>query len=453
MTTRRRTLAQMAALAMAPLAMAPLALRAQDAPGVIVIGAGMAGLAAARALTAQGRAVTILEARARVGGRVWTSDLWPGQPVDMGASWIHGNTGNPITALADAVGAARVTTSTDAAILYGPNGAVLDIDADMVRAEALIEAALGAAHDRESDQSVQAAIEGSAGWRQASGALRRVTRYLVNAFIEHEYAGSWADLSAWDFDEGEGFDGPDQVFPGGYGRLPQALARGLQIRLGAVVRQIEPGPSGVRVHLADGTALDAAHAVVSLPLGVLQSGAVRFGAPLAPARVAAIAGLGMGLLNKCWLRFDAAFWPADVDWIGWMGPQDGGWGEWVSMTRAAGQPLLLGFNAADQARGIEGLSDAATVDSATAALRAMFGSAIPAPRAAQVTRWAQDPYARGSYSYAAVGMPAGARAALAGTDWDGALVFAGEATSTDNPATVHGAWQSGLAAAQVVLER
>jgi len=434
----------------AALAAMPLALQAQSGAGVVVIGAGMAGLAAARALAAAGWPVTVVEARNRVGGRVWTSGRWPGQPVDMGASWIHGISGNPVTALADAAGAARITTSTDLAVLYGPDGSVLDIANDLTQAETLIEAALAAADQHARDQSLQDAIENSAGWRQAGSGLRRVVRYLVNSSVEQEYSGSWSDLSAWEFDEGQGYGGPDQLFPGGYGQIPERLARGLDIRLGAEVRQIAPGPAGVRVTLADGTVLEAAHAVVTLPLSVLQAGDVGFGAPLAPARAAAITQLGMGLLNKCWLQFDSAFWPADVDWIGWMGPQDGVWAAWISMTRVTGQPLLLGFNAGDQARAIEGLGDAATIDSASQALRAMFGSRTPAPRAGQVTRWAQDPFARGAYSFAAVGMQPGARAALAGADWDGALVFAGEATSTDNPATVHGAWTSGLAAAQVL---
>ena len=78
---------------------------------MIVIGAGMAGLGAARTLSESGAQVTVFEARDRIGGRVWTSRLWPGLPLDLGASWIHGARGNPLTALADSAGARRAASS------------------------------------------------------------------------------------------------------------------------------------------------------------------------------------------------------------------------------------------------------------------------------------------------------------------------------------------------------
>ncbi|MEY4984936.1 MAG: hypothetical protein RIR62_3202, partial [Pseudomonadota bacterium] len=108
--TRRSVLAS--ALS-APLA-APLVARAADAP-VVVVGAGIAGLTVASELAAGGRAVVVLEARDRIGGRIFTSRAWPDLPVDMGASWIHGVTGNPVTALARAAGARMAGTSYDSA--------------------------------------------------------------------------------------------------------------------------------------------------------------------------------------------------------------------------------------------------------------------------------------------------------------------------------------------------
>jgi monoamine oxidase len=158
----------------------------------------------------------------------------------------------------------------------------------------------------------------------------------------------------------------------------------------------------------------------------------------------------MGLLNKCWLRFDRIAWPDDVDWIAWLGPRDGHWAEWVSAAPSLGVPVLLGFHAGSQALEVEGLSDAATSDAAHQALRAMFGSSFPAPMTLQITRWSRDPFALGSYTFNAVGTRARTRKALRGGDWDGRLVFAGEAASPDHPGTVHGALMSGLHAATLV---
>ena len=160
----------------------------------------------------------------------------------------------------------------------------------------------------------------------------------------------------------------------------------------------------------------------------------------------------MGLLNKCWLRFEDIQWPDDVDWIGWLGPQPGFWGEWVSLARKMRAPVLVGFNAADPAMALEKLSDRDTIAAAQEALRAMFGTGFPAPISGQVTRWGQDQFALGSYSFNPVGTTPETRDALAGSDWDGQLWFAGEATSSDYFGTTHGAVLSGRDAALGVME-
>ncbi|MEZ4719653.1 MAG: FAD-dependent oxidoreductase, partial [Caldilineaceae bacterium] len=131
---------------------------------VLIIGAGMAGLAAARTLHDAGLSVTVLEARDRIGGRVWTSQRWSDAPVDMGASWIHGVRGNPLTALADAGNVRRLPTDYDNAVLYDTDGAEMSdalwerIDA---QAEDALDAAAAYAEARDVDLSLQAALTGA----------------------------------------------------------------------------------------------------------------------------------------------------------------------------------------------------------------------------------------------------------------------------------------------------
>ena len=418
---------------------------------VLVIGAGIAGLAAARDLAAAGAVVTVLEARDRIGGRVHTSRLWPDLPVDLGASWIHGVRGNPLTDLAEAAGAARIATSYDRAIAFEANGREIDLADAAEAAEGMIEAAQAAAEARDADLPLCEAIQGTRRWRQADAAQRRRLRHVLHGMVEAEYGSAWTEASAWYFDAIEEYGGRDALLPDGFGSLAVHLARGLGIRLGAVVAGIAPAAAGVRLTLADGSALDADHAVVTVPLGVLQAGGIRFAAPLAPRRQRAIATLGMGRLDKLWLRFDAACWPDDVDWIEWLGPEDGAWSQWVSLARTTGAPALLGFLAADHARAAEAMPEAALVAEAHAALRAIFGQGFPAPVGAQRTVWGRDPFARGAYSFNAVGATPALRDALAGADWDGALVFAGEAASRDHFGTAHGALLSGRAAARAIL--
>ncbi len=441
-----------AAMTLLPAALLASRVLGQAQRRIVVIGAGLAGLAAARDLQVAGHEVTVIEARDRVGGRIWTSRLWPDLPMDLGASWIHGIRGNPIAALADEAGASRIATSYDSSLALGPDGQHIDLTRDMDSTEALVATARDAAEDLDTDISLAEAVQSSSAWARSGPEIRSLVRHHINADFEQEYSGDWALLSSWHVDAGKEFDGPDVLFPGGYDQIATYLAQGLSIRLNQTVSGLMPRSGGIDVTLADGTRLAADQAVVTLPLGVLKSGSIAFVEPLAGARQQAIDNLGMGLLNKCCLRFDSVAWGTDVDWIEWLGPQDGHWSQWVSLARATGAPVLLAFHAASQARDLEALDDTATRAAAHAALKSMFGTAFPAPVAAQVTRWSQDPFARGAYSFHATGTSPATRGALAGSDWDGRLIFAGETTAPDYPGTAHGAYLSGQRAARTAME-
>jgi monoamine oxidase len=417
---------------------------------VIVLGAGVAGLGAAARLVKGGAEVTVIEARDRIGGRTYTSHLWPDLPVDMGASWIHGTKGNPVTKLARKVGLRITPTTYDRAVTFDQNGRPVDFKGAAKRALKLVERARLAVDDLDADVTLEAAVMAFPGWQVLTPATRAVYRLAINTRIEHEYSGDWSRLSAWHFDDGDDFPGDESVVTPGYGPIVGYLARGIDIRLGEPVTSISPSGRGVTVttrigqHRADCV-------VVTLPLGVLQSGRVVFAEPLERKRQRAIDGLGMGLLNKCVLRFDRVFWPAGADWIDYLSPAQTLWADWTSYLHATGKPLLAGFNAARSAEEVETLDDVATTESAMEALRAMFGSAVPAPVGGQISRWRQDPFALGAYSFQAVGTSGKDRKALSGADWEGRLHFAGEATSRDHPSTVHGALMTGREAAQAIL--
>ena len=410
----------------------------------------MAGLGAARLLQDAGITVTVIEARDRIGGRTHTSHLWPDLPVDMGASWIHGTKGNPLTRLAKQLGLKVTPTTYDRSVTRDDQGRAVDFDKPAHRALALVEKARRRVDSFGADVSLQTAIEALPDWQALPDLDRRIARLAINTRIEHEYSGDWAAMSAWHFDDGKDLDGHDAVVTPGYGPMVQHLAAGLALRLGEPVLKIAPRKVGIEVTTTQGNHR-AGHAIVTLPLGVLQSGHVAFGEPLNPARQRAIDGLGIGLLNKCVLRFDRVFWPPEVDWIDFLGPTETLWSDWTSYLRATGYPLLVGFNAARMADAVEARDDRTTTTLAMEALRAMFGSSVPDPLGSQISRWHQDPFARGSYSFMSVGTSTKDRKALFGTDWEGRLSFAGEATSHDYPATVHGAFLTGRAAGAQLL--
>ena len=420
---------------------------------VIVVGAGVSGLGAARFLADRGHDVVVVEARDRIGGRVWTSRQWPGAPVDLGASWIHGVDGNPVTELAEKAGAPTVVTEWDSSTDFGTDGA--EIRGTRARAvqhwEDAVTAAIAAFQQTDRiDESVRRVVEDAVGWSTLSADDRALVAYVVNDNYEQEYAGSAADLSGWWFDDDAVLRGKDVLFPHGYGAVVDWLAKGLVVRLGEVVEQIDWDASGVTVG-TDRRAYQADHVVVTLPLGVLQSGAVRFGAPLPAKKLAAIDRLGMGVYNKCFLQFPEVFWP-DTDWMTYIPDvaHAGQWVEWLNVARPTGEPVLLGFNAADFGREIEGWTDGEIVDSALATLRMIFAADVPAPLGYQITRWASDPFARGSYSFNPLGSTPVMRDHLAASV-DGRVHFAGEATHRRSFATVHGAYLSGVRAAKEII--
>jgi monoamine oxidase len=410
----------------------------------------MAGLGAARVLQDAGARVTVIEARDRIGGRTHTSHLWPDLPVDMGASWIHGTKGNPMTALAHDCGLTLTATDYKRSVSHDEAGQQVCFKKPAKRALALVEKAREKVDDLPEDVSLQTAIERSEAWQRLSPRDRRIARLAITTRIEHEYSGDWSRLSAWYFDQAVDFPGDEAVVTPGFGPILMQLAHGLDVKLAEPVTTIAPRTKGVEVTTMLGTHR-ADHAIITFPLGMLQSGRIRFAEPLCAKRQRAINGLGMGLLNKCVMRFDRAFWPADVDWIDFLGPTETLWASWTNYLPATGQPFLVGFNAARIAEEVEGWTDRDTTASALAALRAMFGNAVPDPLGSQISRWRQDPFALGAYSFNAVGTSRKDRKALFGADWDDRLVFAGEATSADKPATVHGALMTGRAAALSLL--
>lgn len=433
-----------------------LASKLQAAPAVttpkriLIIGAGLAGLACARELSRQGHTPTVIEGRDRIGGRIWTSHRWPDMPMDLGASWIHGVKNNPISLLADAIQAPRISTHYTNSRTYTAQGDELS-EADERQLQTLrerVEQIIERAQDRDHDASVWQTVERF--FNQLSPAQQTLLAFSLNSEFEQEYGGSLTELSTHWFDASQEFDGDDVLFEQGFGVVTQWLSKGLDIRTQQTVQEIRWDTPNVQVVTATDTFL-ADRVVVTVPLGVLKAQHIRFTPTLPAEKQKAIDRLGMGVLNKCYLRFEQAFWPKDVDWIEHVSTQPGVWTQWVSFMRAAQQPVLLGFNAATRGRAIEALSDEDIVKDAMSTLRKLFGAGIPQPIDAQITRWSSDPFALGSYSFNARGSTPSMRKDL-GQSLKKRVYFAGEATHADYFGTAHGAYLSGWRAAQEVAQ-
>lgn len=418
---------------------------AADAPRVVVIGAGMAGLSAARRLTDAGLRVTVYESRDRLGGRILT-DRTLGVALDLGAAWIHGHEGNPISRLAQRAGAPTVATDWSRFAVYadGRRLAAEAVDAAEARAERWRASLADDAGRRDSVADVLA--RRAPRWRRGvDPADWALVEHRQAVALELEYGEDLAGLSARALEADEAYPGDDRWFPDGYDVLPQHLAAGLDLRLGQRVASIRHDARGVTLS-GDFGRVRADAAILTVPLGVLAEGRPALDPPLPRTHRDALDGLGMGVLEKIVLRYPRAFWPTSLHGFSLADapfPL-----ECYTLGRT---PVLVALTGGAASRSLARLPVTTAARQLHDLLRAGFGAGIPKPEAARRSAWHRDPDALGSYSVVRPGGRAEDRATLA-EPVGPRLWLAGEHTVTDYPGTVHGAWHSGRRAARQLLQ-
>lgn len=333
-------------------------------PGVVVVGAGVAGLAAARALADAGADVTVLEASARLGGRVRTDRSW-GVPVELGAAWLHGVRRNPMTTLVAEAGLGQVPCDYDDAVVRSARTGRRDPAAS--GAQSRLESILAVLEQQAPPSLPLAGWLALNGWSGAGGSAR----FAEQTLLAQEFGLDPARLASASITEGANLIGGDSFVSGGYDRVADLLAQGLEIRRSSPVLAVDAtSGDSVRITVEGGVEVRADAAVVAVPLALLRAGRPMLPGAPAAARAAA-RSLATGNLEKVVLRYDEPWWREAGDDVRVIGIAGARWSEWYDLTDVTGEPTLAGFSGGSAARS-RPASDAACIAEASADLAAAY---------------------------------------------------------------------------------
>ena len=405
---------------------------------VAVVGAGAAGIAAAKRLRQAGVEHLVLEAGARLGGRAWTDhESFPGIPFDRGCHWLHSASENPLRALADELGFKydKGFSFSERRYLIGDRQAGPEEAAEIGR---YLKAAYRSIYRRAAageDLPLAGAVDRDSRW------------YPIFAhLIALQTSGDTGDVSLMDYAAGQDTE-EDYPVEAGLGALLLTQANGIAVRCGIAVREIDGSGRRLVIRCDDGE-LVARSAIVTVSTGVLASGAIKFTPDLPLGFQEAIAALPLGAYEKVAFQFSEEL--PDLPRNCTILPNDPDLAPISFVLRPFGRPMAVAEIGGTAARDLGEVGEAALLDFAACHLERLMGSDLRRQILRSLaTSWTKDPFIRGAYSYAKAGKAA-LRQRLREPHQE-RVFFAGEATSPDCFATCHGAYQSGIAAAERAL--
>eukprot|EP01125_Pyxidicula_operculata_P022231 TRINITY_DN897_c0_g2_i2.p1 TRINITY_DN897_c0_g2~~TRINITY_DN897_c0_g2_i2.p1 ORF type:complete len:572 (+),score=139.56 TRINITY_DN897_c0_g2_i2:14-1729(+) len=380
-------------------------------PSVVIIGAGAAGLSCAQQLHQWGYKVVVLEARTRTGGRCNTANQEK-YSVDLGASIITGLIGNPLDNITQQTGARTHAIGSNAIIRTTEGGDVpKDADDRMEKLfNKLLEDVAGLKGSSDRDRSLGGEMEKILPRSQLSPIEEGILDWYYSN-LEYACATDLTHLSLlhWDQDDGFDFSGEHLILVDGYASMISPLAKGLDIRTNQEVSKINYDESGVTVYTTTGEMYEANAAVVTVPLGVLKTNSITWNPPLPAWKRESINSLGFGLLNKVVVSFEEVFWDKEVDWfgksiVGHDSDTRGLYYLWWNYYKVVQQPVLVAIVAGKACHNIETRTNDDIQQEVEGLLKKMFGVTGDLPKITSftVTRWKEDRFSGGSYSYVAM---------------------------------------------------
>lgn len=414
---------------------------------VIIVGAGIAGIAAANELKKAGIDSLILEARDRFGGRICIDHSF-GIPIGRGASWEHGMIQNPINSLIYQFTTECFYINFNNVTYYDRNYKAIPRNQTKEFISHFNDLSIKASkkYYNRTDISLADAIKEFLNPEQLTeieqDLFKRKLTYFQN-YVGDDYEklspneGNLEDALT----KGQGF------LIDGYEAIINGLAKTCSIQFNTEVTAINEKPDAVEVISNKGN-YSADFVIVTVPLGVLKKHSIAFDPPLPAKKLSAIERLGMGLFNIIALEFPTAFWPEEIQ--AFFSPNHTACSTFINLYSYIKRPILLGYVGGETARTFETKTDTEILESTIDLLKKIFGKNINFPIHSFITRWGQDPWSLGSYSYLAVGATEEDRKELA-RPIGKRLRFAGEATAKI-PACVDGAYTSGIREAKAIIE-
>lgn len=372
----------------------------------------------------------------------------------MGASWIHGTKGNPITAIAQRIQTPIFESELEEIALFSDEGICLNhqqLEQVYMAYEKVFKGVYKQTHRASSNESIDREFERLIKKQNLPPLLNKALKWVVNSCIHMEYGIDQNQLSLKYWESDYEYSGGHWLFKEGYSSIIEELHQPRHTHLNQIVTHIDYQNKEI-IAQTESKQYHFKKLLITVPLGVLKQEKIAFSPPLPFQKQEAIKRLNMGLLNKIFLKFPFCFWPEDIFLMGSLKGQFKGKYEYYNLYKYYKKPIIMVFNKGQNARFLETLPAEDIYLEAFEELITMFGPEIPEPLQVINSKWASDPFSYGSYSHIPPGAALNDIKKLA-KPVKKLLYFAGEATEERFPGTVHGAYLSGKREAKKILKQ
>ena len=417
---------------------------------IVIVGAGISGLSAAKKLTQYGAKVKVLEANNYIGGRIKTDwSFGNDAPFEVGAGWIHGpSSDNPTKKLADKIGCEYFLTNDENITTFDEDGSkwgddrweeVLSLwENTLLKVDKKLEL-----NDKRSLRKAIEDINPKA--LQYPGVL-----WALSAYTEFDKGTSIEKVSAVYHDDDKVFPRADVIIKNGYSTLINNIAKNLDISLNTKVTSINTNLGKMIEIQTDKQIYNCDFVICSVPLGVLKAKKIKFIPELPSKFKESMVKIGFGSVTKIAHRFDEPFWDTKIQYFGINTKEKGRWNYWLNYRTFSKQNILLGLSVGDYALIADNLSEKKKKNDSLSVLRNIWGRDISSPNKSISTNWSKDQNFLGAYSYTKPGAKPKDYENLS-TPVNDKLFFCGEHTIFDYSATTHGALLSGLKVAGKII--